>query len=603
VGYELEFEKLPPDNVRFGGSPYLSQKEMVAIDKEIDQLLAKGAIARCGEPPGGFTSHIFARPKRNSSDLRIILNLKKLNSYLRYQHFKMENLDTILHLIEPNDWFISIDLKDAYFSVPIARGHRKYLQFQWRKKLYHYNVLCFGLATAPRVFTKCTKPFLAHFREKGFRISMYIDDILLMHNDQKTLVKQSLELVNMLESLGFVINFKKSSFQPSKTIKHLGFMLNSESMSLSLPKEKINCIAKLSKTLLDKEKVTIREVATILGHFNAYSKATKWGNLFWRNLDRDKMLALGASRGNFNAKMSISCKGKHNIRWWLGREVLVPKTIYQFKPDLAVFSDASLSGWGAHSEGKSTGGRWSCQESDNHINWLELKACLLALQSFATGLSNVFIHAFLDNTTAIAYINNFGGKIKTLNDLAENLWHWCKSREIVVSAFHIKGTSNRIADDRSRLFNDNIEWMLCTEAFEEIYQKFGKPDIDLFASRLNTKCKKFCSFEPDPECEAVNAFSLNWRQFDCCYAFPPFNLVGKVIRKMQQDQVKQLLLVCPKWPSQLWFPLVQKYLVSKQDVIEFNNRKTLLQLAHDSNKTHALWHKLHLCCFRLSSQR
>ena len=64
-------------------------------------------------------------------------------------------------LIRPNDFVCKLDLKDAYFTIPIHMTHRRYLRFVWRDKHYEYLCLPFGLSTAPRLFTKLLKPALS----------------------------------------------------------------------------------------------------------------------------------------------------------------------------------------------------------------------------------------------------------------------------------------------------------------------------------------------------------------------------------------------------------------------------------------------------------
>ena len=88
----------------------------------------------------------------------------------------------------------------------------------------------------------------------------------------------------------------------------------------------------------------------------------------------------------------------------------------------------------------------SLSESNNHINFLELLAAFLALQSFVSQ-SNIHVRLKLDNTTAVSYINNMGGiRSEPLNILAKKLWHWCMSREIWLSAQYIPGDLNAEAD-------------------------------------------------------------------------------------------------------------------------------------------------------------
>jgi hypothetical protein len=81
----------------------------------------------------------------------MILNIKKLNEFVDHDHFKMDTLKTALQLVEKDDWFISIEFSDAYYSTPVVESHRKYLRFQFEGVLYQYNVIPNGLKTAQTV--------------------------------------------------------------------------------------------------------------------------------------------------------------------------------------------------------------------------------------------------------------------------------------------------------------------------------------------------------------------------------------------------------------------------------------------------------------------
>ena len=109
----------------------------------------------------------------------MILNLKEFNRFIVYHHFKMDNIETCVHLMKPGCFMASIDLSDAYFSVPVDRSHQKYLKFLWKRKLYKFTCLAQGLACAPRVFTKLLKPVYAYLRLKGHVSSGYLDDSFL----------------------------------------------------------------------------------------------------------------------------------------------------------------------------------------------------------------------------------------------------------------------------------------------------------------------------------------------------------------------------------------------------------------------------------------
>ena len=91
-----------------------------------------------------------------------------------------------------------------------------------------------------------------------------------------------------------------------------------------------------------------------------------------------------------------------------------------------------------------------------------------------------------DNVTAIAYINNMGGiKSETCNNIAFRIWNFCTENNMRISAVHIPGKGNIETDHQSRILQDATEWKLHLELFQKNVDKFEKPDIDLFPSRIN----------------------------------------------------------------------------------------------------------------------
>ena len=148
-------------------------------------------------------------PKK-TGDMRPVINLKPMNEFVQAIHFKMENIQMALDFTVRGDYLVTIDLKDAYFSIPIFVPHRKYLRFLWRNTRYEFTCLPFGYSVAPRVFTKVLKPVIAHLRLNGLKIVIFLDEILLVATSVPECLHQLGLLRSLLEELGFVVNEHKS---------------------------------------------------------------------------------------------------------------------------------------------------------------------------------------------------------------------------------------------------------------------------------------------------------------------------------------------------------------------------------------------------------
>ena len=151
AGAKIKFVFSPPQPQTYPKNT-ICRDHVLLADQEICKLVKKQVILECAHEPGEFVSPIFTVPKKNGS-LRSILNLKKFNTYVDTVHFKMGNIHTILALVTPKCWMASIDLKDAYYSVPVHPEHQKCLKFMCNGKLYEYIALPNGLSTCPRIFT------------------------------------------------------------------------------------------------------------------------------------------------------------------------------------------------------------------------------------------------------------------------------------------------------------------------------------------------------------------------------------------------------------------------------------------------------------------
>ena len=550
----------------------MPQEEMEILDGEVLKLLQKGVIRHALHTKGEFLSNIFLRPKPNG-DFRLILDLTKFNEFVEYQHFKMFSLATARDLLLPGAFMASIDLRDAYYTIPIAEEHCKFLRFLWRGELFEFICMPNGLAAAPRIFTRILKPVFSKLSEKGFVLFPYIDDSFVVAETDTECSIAVNELAALLKSLGFIIHVEKSVFQPTQKLKFLGFFLDSVNMLVHITPDKVE---KFKNFVLELgshgQKLKIRRVAVIIGLMTAYSPAVLYGSAHIKTLEIAKNKALFKARGDFEKLMVIPEIAWIDIDWWVRKIDISPCPIRLGKPDMEITTDASLQGWGAHTKHSGTGGRWLLTEGEAHINVLELKAVGLGLRSLISS-QNLHVHVKTDNLTTLAYIRNMGGsKSPECNAVAKCIWEWAENRNIWLTVGYIPGKENILADEFSRNFKDHLEWSLNDIIFDSIVNNWGRPQVDLFASRRNFKVPKFVSWHPEPEAWRVDAFTFQWDK-DYMYAFPPFSLVGRVARKLFYDKA-HAILVAPTWTTQPWYAAAMKW--SKQVMLFPREQHNLL---------------------------
>lgn len=577
-----------------------NQNQSKQIDQEIKLMLAKGIIRECDTAYPEYISRIFTRPKSDGS-VRLILNLKNLNQYVQYHHFKMDTLYTVINLMEKGCYMASIDLKDAYYTVGVDSYYQNFLKFKKGNKLYAFTCMPNGLSSAPRIFTKLLKPPLAELRTRGFINSPYIDDIYLQASNFDKCFQNVLETSKLMDKLGFVTHPDKSQLMPQQEIIFLGFKLNSKNMTVQLPPEKSLKMSQACRVLLAQNTPLIREVAKLIGLLVASFPGVQYGPLFYRSLEYDKNKALINSKGNYDEVMKLSLEAIADLEWWVDNITSSFRTISSDKIGAVLYTDASKTGWGAVLEDTKTSGGWTEFEKDQHINYLELKAVYFGLKALCAKSKCKHIRLMSDNTTAVHNINNMGTiKSKLYNALVKDIWKWAIKKGVWLSAAHIPGKHNILADAESRTKDSSAEWMLNRNLYVHLTTclKF-QPKIDLFASRINYQISKYVAYKPDPGAWAIDAFSLDWSFLDF-YAFPPFSVINKVLQKIIQEEATGIVIV-PQWPTQVWYPKFLA-LLTTQPVTLFHSQDLLIMPGR-TEEIHPLHKKLNLMAGLLSGNK
>ena len=321
------------------------------MTKAISDLMKKGAVSEVQTEANQFVSTLFLVEKEvGSGQFRPVLNLRPLNRFVRTESFRMEGLQVVKSLIQPGDFMMKLDLRDAYYAVFVHASHHRYLKFSYQGTLYGFGCLPFGLSSAPRAFTKLLKPVATLIRSMGIRVVIYLDDILILDQDQVELQKIFKGVLELLRNLGFTIKMEKCSPVPTQSLVFLGGLLDSINMTLSLPSEKLEAITQAIKQILKDPEVTEKSLASLLGRMSHAAQTGVWlAPLHYRSLQQQHVRMIHHSGWPTTARVSLSQRNLEELAWWTSPEIHncngQPLQTPPF--DITISTDASLLGWGA----------------------------------------------------------------------------------------------------------------------------------------------------------------------------------------------------------------------------------------------------------------
>ena len=215
----------------------------------------------------GYYSRLFLVPKPDGS-FRPIIDLKKLNLYLEVPSFKMETLFSIIAALQPQEWITKIDLKDACPYILVHQNIREYFHFVIAGRTNQFRVLLFGLSTAPREFTKTLAPLVQLLRTRGIRVHTYLDDWIIRADNPELCIQHTQETIQLLQSLGWTINWKKSVLEPSRILDFLGLHFNLEQAIVSPPNSFIKTLTSVLSRLSASTVISAHKVTSINGRIS-----------------------------------------------------------------------------------------------------------------------------------------------------------------------------------------------------------------------------------------------------------------------------------------------------------------------------------------------
>ena len=525
--------------------------------EQISIMLQKNAITQVPPDSPGFYSNVFL-VRKSTGGWRPFIDLKNLNAYIHAPHFGMFTTGCVLSSVEKGDYAFKIDLQDAYFHVPIHPSSRKYLRFAFENRVYQFQVLPFGLNTAPQVFTHLGHTVSAYLHRQGFSVIPYLDDWLVHHPDRQVLLRHQALLLNTLDLVGFILNRKKSELDLTQDLQFLRIRLRLDLDSLTPRVQGLGDSCPRTPSILPQGTKLYSSVPPPgitqlgLGSHPTGSFVPEASSMLFSFTRADRPVYATASIRPYGPCQPTSAMAGATFSYLRNSDP-------QFSGGLYDLYGRLQSGVGPpRGEFQDFGYLGPLRPQAPHqLSGVQSGyVCPAALGPFASGPPGYGRHGQFDSSL--------------IRQQAERDFLWLESQSIGVRARHIPGCLNLIADHLSRPNQPiSTEWSLHPEIVNRIFRVWGTPEIDMFATLSNSHLPLFVSPIPEPRALAVDALSQDW-QGRSMYMFPPFPLLNKVLQKLRSTQVAEVILVAPWWPSQSWFPHLLRLCVEHPLVLPYH---------------------------------
>ena len=404
-GIKFEFKNL--DKQKTCPKPiHMSKEETEFMDRKIEELLQDGSIKRVAQPhPEGWLSNMFLVPKKDGG-FRMILNLKPLNKFIKYQKFKMDHIEQVLQLIKQDSVLCSLDISSAFSHLYLLPEHQKYVCFEWKGKFYEYQCLPQGATCSPRLFVRVTTPIMKYLRRRMVTIVIYIDDTLLVARSVGEMHANLQLTIQTLEKAGFILNYSKSHLTPSTKIEFLGFVIKTKSFCISLTDSKFKGIQNSIKEILQHNgHTTIRKLSKLISKLVATFPCSDDAKLHYRILDRFKVKMLIQHKYRLSSKICLTKPCLQELMWWRTcTKLTLTRYLHAVEITQHIYTYSSGGAFGGCWNERMIQSKFSELQVGLSINTKELLAIYYTLSAFGGYLQGEHVLVHCDNTVSVSCI-------------------------------------------------------------------------------------------------------------------------------------------------------------------------------------------------------
>ena len=377
---------------------------------------------------------------------------------------------------------------------------------------------------------------------RELRLHQYLDNWLIRSQSQEEALVNTQAVVDLTQSLGWIINQEKSELNPTQVFSFVGYEYHLDSALVKPTQERWLKLQDLILRLKSKHVLTARCLMSLIGLLASTEKMVPEGRLHMRPFHLKEHWRYPQSLDNL---LPWTDAISAHLDWWQNpANVMQGSDLHPKDHSIQLFTDASNEGWGAHLDQNSTKGLWSGSGKKATHKCPRVEGGL-------TGPSKVQGPVSEPNSSSCNRQLNSGSLHKQTRrkPLSGNVRPPVEDHDMVSSLSHnFKSQThsrclNVMADLLSRSNQvQSTEWSLHPQVFKQICQKWFTPHVDLFATHLNHKLPLYVCPVPDPKAWNIDALNINWTGLTA-YAYPPTALLHRVIQKIRQCHCLIIVIV------------------------------------------------------------
>ena len=474
------FEQVETDNYSSTTTP----ETVELVHEQINTEVENGRYIITASKPA-IVSALGAIPK-NKTKIRLIHDCsrpegKSLNSFASLEPVKFQSVAEAASMVKEGYFMAKIDLEAAYSSVLIHPDDHAATGLKWvfkgdKHPTYMYDSrLPFGARKAPGIFHRITQSVKRMMMRRGYGdIVVYLDDWIIISPTREGCQQAMTVLLGLLRSLGLSISYRKVE-PPTTVLVFLGIQIDSKSMQLSLPSDKVQELHSLVDSYSHRRHASLKQLQSLAGKLVWACQVVRGGRSFLRRI-LDCIQPLRDTRH----KVKLGPEFFEDLGWWgLFMTVFMGKSITTgvYRPTVAVEADSCSLGMGVVCGTDWFYVDWAAGAPDIHslhINHKETAAIVVAARRWGPQWERKQVTVFTDNQTAMHIINR-------VMELIRELFWLSVLYNFSLSASYLKGEHNIFADTVSRLGSNSwlLQWALLNQVV------FSTPDIDAFVDQLH----------------------------------------------------------------------------------------------------------------------